>query len=102
MTNAEMMTIEAEESAKQNKNTELKLELSDSALMIIGALKSNNAVDILQMLPKTDVNAILANRKAISSELHKLALEEVTANGEVLVAEAKIKMKVSMYTSFSK
>ena len=72
-------------------------ELSDSALMILGALKGNNPADVLMMLPKQDVQQILANRKDIVETLNAAKLSEVESNGAVDVAIAKIRRKVKLY-----
>ena len=72
-------------------------ELSDSALMVLGALKGNNPADVLMMLPRTDVQQILANRTEIVKTLNEAKLSEVESNGAVDVAVAKIRRKVKLY-----
>ena len=76
------------------------LELSDSALLILGALKGGNAADVLMMLPEKDVTVILANRDRIVKQLAVSKLEEVKTNGEVNKEIAKQGMIISMYRSF--
>jgi hypothetical protein len=93
-----MLNIRRKIMAEQIKDT--GLELSDSALLILGALKGSNAADVLMMLPEKDVTAILANRDRIVKQLAVSKLEEVKTNGEVNKELAKQGMIISMYKSF--
>ena len=79
----------------------LKLELDDNTLMIIGALKSNNAADVLQFFPEDTVDKILANKAKVEAKLNEMKLVSLTGEGEYLMEKAKIDMKVNMYKSFS-
>jgi len=80
--------------AEDNK---MKLELDEGTMMVLGALRSNRAEDVLMLLDQDNVKKVLDNRKEVVEMLNEHRMLEVETESAIGVARAKAKMKIKLY-----